>query len=252
MLGFFKAFAGTKGKEVAQQFTQALVAMDPKAASAAQLQVMEHDLDTAGALLVQTRQDHQREVTDYETAQRRFQEGLAGAEVLKRKVADATTDESRKQFQDALARLLGHLEEQKADLDREKDDVEQAAALLHEVDSAYREKAEHLASAKRDLERAQRDMSRSEIEASRARDRAEASAKIAGLRDNEPGSLTTAIDAMRGRAAANRAVAAAATEKASVLKKGANGDDVIAAAIAEGQPVPTTKSTEDRLAALKQ
>jgi hypothetical protein len=264
MLGFLKAFAGVKGQAVAKQVTEALVTMDPKAASEAQLKVMEADLDEVGILLQHTRADHQREVTEYEAANRRFQEGLAGAEVLKRKIAEAESPgflpkkdlagalQGAQQFRDALDRLLQHLEDQKAALDREKADVDQAAALLHEVEQAFHDKANQLGNAKADLERAQRDMSRSEIEAQRAKARSEQVAKVAGLRDGETNSLSTAIDAMKNRAAQNRMAAQAATDKATVLKAGPAGDAVIDAAIAEGRPPTTTKSTEDRLAALKQ
>lgn len=254
MLGFMKAFAGTKGREMAKQLTESLVAMDPKAASSAQLKVMEADLDRAGQLLNSARQDHQRATAEYETDSRRFHEGLGGAEVLKRKIAAANDLSTVKPLQDALDRLLANLEEQKGHLDIERVDVEHAVTMLADVEAAYSEKAAQLAHSKSELERATRDMGRANAEAARAHERAESAAQVAGLRGDDTSGLTTAIDALKNRAAAKRAEAQVATDKAAVLKATASplGDAVIAAAIAEGNPGTAPKSAADRLAALQQ
>lgn len=250
MGGFLKSFIGVQGKALAQHITESLVTLDPKAASAAQLEVMEKDLNAAGNLLMQTRADHTREVVEAQAAQRRFDESLAAAENLKGKIKLAATPELAKPFQDALGRLVDHLETQKGDLDREKADVEQAAALLTEVEAAYKEKADALLHAKQDLERAQREMGRSEIERQRADQRAEAVAKVNGLRGTDTTGLTTAIDAMKNRAAANRQAAGAATEKAKVLTTGTADDAIIAQAMKDSKPSVAGKTAEERLAAL--
>lgn len=251
--GFFRAFAGVKGKEVARQVTDALVNLDPKAASAAQLAEMERDLDEAGALLMQTRSEYAHEHQDFAAAQVRFNANVAAAEVLQGKIKAATDNDTAASLQRSLDGLVARLETDQAELAQEKAEVDSAHDLLAEVEAAYTEKADQILRAKKDLESAQRDVARSGVERDRASRRADAAAKVAGLRDQEGNSLTTAIDAMRARAATNRQAAGAAVEKAQALGKGASPevDANVAAALREAKP-EEARSTADRLAALRQ
>lgn len=253
---FFKSLIGVKGEQVGRQMVDAIVALDPKSASAAQLRVMEQDLDKAGVLLSRLRADFEREKREAVEARENYARRLAAAEHLNRQYANASDAAQKSSLEQSLTNLVAQLETLKGEVDIEQREADEAEELVAEAEAAYREKAKALTEAKAQLERASRDMERAKIQQSRETDRANKAAEVAGLRAGQGSALTVAVDAMKRQADEARSKAEAARMKASVLTSAnerntsSMGDANIAAALAavgnSSQPI----NLSDRLAAL--
>ncbi len=255
MFSFMKSFVGVKGQQLGQDIVKAIVEMDPESASQAQLDQMEKDLDKAGAVIQKLRTDYDRELREYQDAKKRYDQLLAAAELLQRKLDNpATADKAG--IEASLSKLLGQLEQLQPEVEAEQKDVDEVQAMLDQAQAAYREKAEALTQAKQNLERAKRDMQRAVQDQERAAEKAQRAAEVAGLRDTKVSGLTVATDAMQRRADEARAKAEAAKLKADTLTTltKPNSDDAnIAAALKEvqGGGAPGGSSLAERLAKLK-
>lgn len=259
MMQFFRTLLGVKGEQVGRQVVDALVELDPKSASIAQLRVMEADLDKAGKLLANLRVELQRERKEAVEARENYGRRLAAAEHLNNQLASAATDDvKRASLESSLANLLTQLEQLEEEVLIEEREADEAEALVAEAEAAYREKAKALSEAKTALAKAERDMERAKIEESREKERANRAAQIAGLRGEGDGSkLTVAVDAMQRRAQQARVNAEAARMKAQALTDLSSrnsdnlGDANIEAALkaVSGGPA-STLSVHERLARL--
>lgn len=253
MFAFLKALGSNHGKKIVRDVTDQIIAMDPATASAAQLEVMEQDLDKAGREIGKLRVDAQRERREADEAKANFNRLLAAAENLNAQL-QAETDETRKASLNAsLATLVGKLEEAKSSVETECNEADEAEALLAEAELIYKEKGEALMGAKKALTQAAGDLKRAKIQEERAEQMAESRARVAGLRSNEVGGLNGAVDAMKRQAEEARANAEAARMKVKVLvpQNVADEDPNIKAALAATGVSAMLGSPSDRLAALK-
>ena len=140
------------------------------------------------------------------------------------------------------------------DIDREKQDAEDARSFLESLEEAYDQAGRKLKTAREELTRAQRDMGRAVQQREMAEQRAEAARQAAGLSGTTIG-LRDALKAMQDSAARDLAAAEAAAAKAKLLQptRPEKDDPHIAAAMARVSgrgPVPASLS--DRLQALRQ
>ena len=253
MFSFMKSFATVKGQQLGQDIVKAIVELDPEGASKAQIDQMARDLDAAGGTIQRLRADLDRETREADEITARYEQMLAAAEVLQRKL-DAPDVADRAGIEASLAKLVGQLEALEPDVAAEKRDVDQVKALMSEAEAAYRAKAEALVGARQSLERAKRDMQRAVQEQERAVEKAQRAAEVAGLREGGVSGLTVATDAMNRRADEARARAGAAKLKAETLASLSRpdaGDPHIEAALKEAQGGGAGGSIADRLARLK-
>lgn len=252
MFAFLKALGTNHGKKMVRDVTDHIIAMDPATASAAQLEVMERDLDNAGREIGKLRVDAQRERREAVDAEANFNRLLAAAENLQNQL-NSEADETRKASLNAsLGTLVTKLEEAKASVDTECGEADEAEALLAEAEQIYKEKGEALMGAKKALAQAAGDLKRANIQAERAEQMAESRARVAGLRSNEVGGLNGAVDAMKRQADEARGKAEAARMKVKVLvpQNVADEDPNIKAALAATGVSAMLGSPSDRLAAL--
>lgn len=250
---FLAAFAGEKGKELADGMTKALVNLDPDAASEADLRVMEQDLDAAGKMLQKLRSELTQEQEAFDRINTQYTRMMGAAEVLQKQIDDPANIEKKASLEVSLNSLLVKIESMVTELDADKHDVSATQSLLAETETAYKEKADALVHARQNLDRAKHDLQHASLEESRAKQRANTAAEVAGLRQSGNGGLNTALDAMRRSANEARDRAAAAELKANTLKSVTNNseeDPNITAALGEASGV-STQSLTDRLAALK-
>lgn len=258
MMQFFRTLLGVKGERVGQQVVDALVELDPKSASVAQLRVMEADLDKAGQLLTRLRADFQRERKEAVEARQNYERRLAAAEHMSRQLEAQTDPAQKASLETSLSNLLTQLESLAEEVAVEEREADEAEALVAEAEAAYREKAKALTEAKSALTKAERDMQRAKIQEERERERANKAAEVAGLRQGSTSKLNVAVDAMTRRAEQARVNAEAARMKAQALTDMSNrtkdhmGDANIEAAlkaVGSGGGTPAL-GLQDRLARL--
>ena len=256
LLSFTKCFIGAGGEQAATALTTAMVKMSPEAATAAELDKMEQDLDAAGQLVSQL----QRELTDerhaYDAINARYTQMMGAAENLQHQIDAASF--LKDPLQASLATLVAQIEEMVPELDQDKKDIDATQALLTEAEVAYQAKATALRDAKAKLIRAKNDMAHAAVEEQRAAWRAETARAVAGLSSGSgsgSGSgINVAVDAMTQTAQATRDRAAVLDMKAKALSgaKAAEEDPNIAAAMAAAAGTVANATVADRLAALQQ
>ena len=253
MFGFFTGLTKAHAKKTLRQVNDAIVAYDPTTASAAQLELMEADLDKVGKELAKFRAEAIREKQEEDAVRARFDRMRSAGDVLLAKYNAEENPAKKTELENSLNGLLTTLEEVQSELNQEAQEAVEAAALVTETETIYQEKAEALREAKKNLTKAARDLERAKVQEQRAEAAAERAAQIAGLRDNEVGGLNAALTAMQRQAADARGAAEAKRLKAQVLTKADHGsleDPNVIAALASVSNAPSALPFAERLKAL--
>ncbi len=254
MLSFIRNLAGVKTDQAAQGALEALVRWDPQAATEAELRTMEQHLDELGMQVAQARASYDRERREAEAIQQLSQQRMAAAEQLERQVAGEADPGRKAAVEKSLATLVGMLEQMAPEVDRERQDAEDAQEFLETLERTYAEAGQKLRAARSELDRAQRDMGRASQQRDMAQRRADAARQASGLSRSTSG-LSVALQAMQESAARDLAAAEAANTKAKLLQptRPEQEDANIAAAMATvSGTVPAPTALSDRLAALRQ
>lgn len=254
MYSFIRNLVGVKTDQAVNSAVEAIVRWDPKSATEAELRTMEQHLDVLGRQVAEARMAFDKEKREADTIQTLSQQRMAAAEAIQHK-ADTETDQSKKtQLAGSLSTLVTMLEDMASEVQREKQDADDAGEFLHSLEDTYQQAGQKLKSARDELNRAQRDMGRADQQREMAERRAEAARQAAGLSGATSG-LSVALKAMQDNASRNLATAEAANAKAKLLAptRPEQDDPNIAMAMAQVQgKLPAPINLNDRLAALRQ
>jgi phage shock protein A len=253
MFAFIRNLLGVKTDQAVNGAIQAIVRWDPQSATEAELRTMEQYLDDLGRQVAQARMSFDKEKREADAIQLLSQQRMAAAEQLNRQMEGEADPGRKAALERSLGTLLGLLEQMAPDIDREKQDAEDARSFLESLEEAYNQAGRKLKTARDELMRAQRDMGRAAQRREMAEQRAEAARQAAGMSGAASG-LSVALKAMQDSAARDLAAAEAAAAKAKLLQptQPEKEDPNIAAAMARvsgAGPVPTSLS--DRLQALR-
>jgi uncharacterized phage infection (PIP) family protein YhgE len=253
-MGIFSKFAAVKAEGGVRHIVQWLAAADPKGMSEAEMRVMEGKLDEIGREVVTARNTANKERVEHETIVKLRTTRIGAAEVIKNQIAalpEGSTDRAGKEA--SLDNLLDLIEAMQDEVEREAQEAKDAQQDLADIESAHAEAVQRFKTARSDLQKAQRGMSTAKRDRARAEQSANTAAIAAGVRQSTS-NLTSALDAMRNIAQADKDAAEAARLKAKSLRpdQPEKDDPNIAAAMAaaSGQK-PAPKSAAERLAALK-
>lgn len=234
-----------------EKFTQAVVAFDPETASEAQISLMEEQLDELGRRVAQAEQAVRKDHEETKALLTQYDRYMSAAERLETQLPEAD-DNQRQSLETSLGKLVIELENLQPEIDREKQEDEEAEAFATELREAYDHAAEKLKQAKTQLQQAQRRMEKARLQKQRAEERAQSVRETAGL-TSSIGGLQTALGAMEKETEQAEASTRVAELKIDKFGKKEIADDPnIAAALkaAEGKALPET-SVKDRLAALR-
>jgi chromosome segregation ATPase len=255
VMEFIKSFVGIKGKEAVQAVVTGLASVDPAAASKADMEVMEKDLDATGRHVAQLRADLAREKKEYDAVAGDYDRMYAAAEHLGAQMQGEADAGRKGELEKSLTTLVTRLSELKPRLDQEKQDVDDVQGLLTEAEALYKAKSQAMVEAKRNLQGAVRDMERAHIQKQQAEKRAEQAAQLAGLREGVSTSkLNTALNAFNQKAEQARKEAEMLRMKADALKPVDTVKDdpnITAALAAAGKPALPAGNAAAMLAALK-
>ena len=254
MYSFIRNLVGVKTDQAVNGAVEAIVRWDPQSATEAELRTMEQHLDVLGRQVAEARMAFDKEKREADAIQTLSQQRMAAAEAIQHK-SDTETDPSKKtQLAGSLSTLVTMLESMASDVQREKQDADDAGEFLHSLEGTYQQAGQKLKSARDELNRAQRDMGRADQQREMAERRAEAARQAAGLSGATSG-LSVALKAMQDNASRNLATAEAANAKAKLLAptRPEQDDPNIAMAMAQVQgKLPAPTNLNDRLAALRQ
>ncbi len=255
MASFFSHFVRNQGKQALAAITTELVKFNPDAAIKADIDKMVADLDAAGRVIAEMRTTLSREQKEHAAARERYNAMVAGAEHIKKQIADpGLTGDRRTELESSLGRLLDRLDQEATVVDRERKDVDDLQAQITDAETLYQQKATGLREARHNAERARNDMRHAGMQEERSRQRAEQAEVIAGLKDSPTSQIATATNLMQKAAEDARTRAEAHDMKANALRSSddASEDPNVAAAMeaARNEAVPA-RSLDDRLSALR-
>jgi DNA repair exonuclease SbcCD ATPase subunit len=254
MYSFIRNLVGVKTDQAVNGAVEAIVKWDPKSATEAELRTMEQHLDVLGRQVAEARMAFDREKREADAIDTLSHQRMAAAEQLQHRMDTEADAAQKSQLERSLATLVSMLEGMAPDVQREKQDADDAADFLHSLENIYQQAGMKLKSARDDLNRAQRDMGRADQQREMAESRAEAARQAAGLSGATSG-LSVALKAMQDNAAHNLASAEAANAKAKMLapSQPEKEDPNIALAMAQVRgTLPAPTNLNDRLAALRQ
>ena len=126
MISFFQNLIGVKADQAVNSAIQSIVAFDPKSATEAELRGMEQNLDQIGRQVAEARQTYDKERREADAIQTLSQQRMAAAEQLQDRMTTETDPSRKAELERSLATLVGMLESMSSDLDREKQDAEDA------------------------------------------------------------------------------------------------------------------------------
>ncbi len=252
-LAFIKNLLGVRKDNLVTNAIEAIVRMDPKAATEAELRTMEENLDRIGRAVADAQIAFDKEKREAEAIVAMFNQRLAAAELLQTKILGEDNATTKAGLQKSLEDLLGLIEGMHDEVAREKQDAADAEQFLNELQTSYSEAAGRIRTARADLERAERDMARADRQLGAAKGREQHARELAGLATASNG-IDLALNAMKNAATEATNAAAVADTKARLLTPTApeKTDANIAAAMAAAAGTPAAlASSADRLAALK-
>ena len=223
MLSFIRNLVGVKTDRAVNGAIEAIVRWDPQSATEAELRTMEQHLDELGRQVAQARMSFDKEKREADAIQALSHQRMAAAEQLNRQVEGESDPGRKAELERSLGTLLGLLEQMAPDIEREKQDAEDAKSFLESLEETYQQAGRKLKSARDELNRAQRDMGRAAQQREMADRRAEAARQAAGLSGATSG-LSVALKAMQDSAARDLAAAEAAAAKAKLLQPTTAGE----------------------------
>lgn len=250
VFGFFGALAKGHGKKAIQQVTDAVVALDPKTASEAQLVAMEEDLRATASKLAQFRSMAAKEQKDVVEVKERRARMLTAGEKLYGQYNAETDPTKRASLEQSLVGLRQTIMDLDNEVVREEQEANDAIALVQQAEEAVNRKGAAINEAKTLLKRAINELDRAKLQEQSAKERAEYQREIAGLAGSNPGGLNGALSSLTKQAEQARISAEAhniVTDQITVIEPGTTEDPNVLAALAA---LEGPKADNNELAAL--
>ncbi|MDJ0950898.1 MAG: hypothetical protein QNJ94_18460 [Alphaproteobacteria bacterium] len=249
---FLKHYGINKATDALEEFTAAVVAFDPQAASAAQISMMEAELGKLGTRLAEAEAEVRREHQETIDLKESYQQHLQAAQILEQNLAQMDDGAAKAETEASLAKLIDKLEHLKPEIEREEREDREVEAWRAELRSSFEQLAGKVRSARAELSSARRRMDMAQLQKERALESQRRTMDTAGLASTV-GSLSVALDSMNRETAKVRAETEALKLKAEVLQVDRlDSDPNIAAALAEarGKQALGRGSLSERLATL--
>ena len=249
MMRFLGFMGKAKVKDLAQDFTKAVVSFDPKAATEAQIEMMVDRLEQLGRRVAEAETEVKREHKETEALESQYARHMKAAEIIQARMQNEP--DKAQALEKSLTALVVKLEELAPEIEREKSEDAEAEAFASEIRQSYDDLAAKVKTARTDLVDAQRRMERAKLREQHNREREQRAKEAAGL-TNSVDSLNIALSAMNKKAEEADLEADAASKRVVLFGGIAEKEDpAIAAALAEAAGETKTGSVMDRLAALK-
>jgi len=253
MLGnFFKNYGKQKIMDAGEGAMNLIVKMDAEGATEAsilQLNEYVNDLITQAA---EARQEYNKEKAEYDHIQELFDKRMQAAENLQNMIASEEDDTRKQELEGKLADLLDKLESMSPDIEKEKEDAEQAKVILDDLEEMAKEASIELKTARQRASEAKRNMQKALLDEKRAKKNQERAEVAAGLK-RKIGGMGSALDTMEKMADDSKKKTMAAKMKTDLLKPIPNIDDDpdIKLAMGESSNSNEGSSISDRLKNLR-
>lgn len=245
---FSSIFGRKKLEKAGQAINDGLAAWDPETASEVDIEMMIGKFEDITARVGKAKAVYLKEKAEADAAQSEYDRLLRTAEKIK-SALDAEPDNSELQL--ALEEVVSTLEVNAVELQREKDEANEAEEVFHELEQLAEAYASKVKTAKASLAKARSNMEKARLREERAKDREKQAKELAGLKANTD-DLGSALSAFE-RNAQKANVAAEASELRSKLLKPTQSKSasIIEQFSSDGPEPGNSVSLADRLAKLK-
>lgn len=251
MFGLFKSYVKNTAAGAGSSMVSLLAKLDPEGMSEAQIDEMDNALTEVTRQKVRAEADWKREQQEADVIKVNYDRRMSAAERIQKKMDEATSENDKIKFAEALGQLLDEIEKMSTDVDREVEEAKQAEAYFRELEDVVKTASEKLKTARKTLKDAQHRIERAEIAAKRAKEQEDQAKVLAGIKQGLD-SGNAALDAMSKRAEKLEEDARVAKEKANMLSPtSSTSNSIIEDALKDTEKPVSTESLSDRLARLK-
>jgi chromosome segregation ATPase len=162
MLGkFIRNYGKGKFASGVQALQDAIVAWDPEGSTEAAIAEIEENFDEVNREFSKAKQDWQREQAEADEIVALHTKRVQAAELLQQQ---SESDPSNEQISAGLVQLLDVLEGMQDDIDREKQEAEDAKEVMDELEATVKMYGEKLKTARSDMQRAQKTMQKAQAQ----------------------------------------------------------------------------------------
>jgi hypothetical protein len=254
-MSFITNFFKNKAGNAVQALNEFLVKLDPATAKQADLDTLNDLLVKASLEMVTEEKNWIREQKEADSIVALYRQRKSAAEIIQNNLDTMTAEDPRRAATEAsLDNQLKVLKDMLPDVQREKQEAEDAKVYYEDIKAFVEETAATLKDAKQRLDAAEKKMKQSERDVARAEERTNRTEMLTGIK-KQRSNLAVALTAMEEIADKNDTKAKAANARTTLLMpaKAPEEDPIIAAAMAQaaGAPAPAA-SAKDRLAELPQ
>ncbi len=248
-MSFFSSYGKQKVKDAGDMLISALVSFDPAGATEAEINEMSEKLVEVSEKAAKARQAMVKEKQEADQIVVLYNQRISAAEILKKRL-DETQDPAQKQaIEKSLTTLLNTVEGMGSDVEREKQEAQDAEEFFKYLEQVTTESADKLKKARGEYSDAVRKMEKARVQEEMAREKEEAAKIASGVSGTN---FTTALGAIHKITDEADARADAAKKRSELLKPVTVEEDKnIAAALDEAKGVVKPTNLADRLAALK-
>ena len=249
VLRFLKQYGMSKASDVLEEFTGAVVAFDPDAASRAQIEMMEAELRKLGRRLTEAEAEVRREHQETAALRQSYDTYLHAAHEIEAKLAETPHPD----IEASLAKIVAKLEALKPEIEREEQEDREVEAWRVELRRSFEDLGHKLKRAQGELRSARRQMDTARLQKQRAEERDRRNQAAAGMTGSIT-ALSVALDAMNRQTVQLRAETETLQLKSGLLQtESLEHDPHIAAALGNvrRQGEGKGQNLSERLAALQ-
>lgn len=250
MINLFKNYGTEKVKKIDDAILMTMAKWDPKGMSEAEIKTKEQELEQISIEAINARNEFVREKQEYEIIKKNFSLLMAASERIQARIVTETNPAVKSSLEESLTKAIQELEKMSPELDREKQEAEDAEHYLNEVSDAMKNMAAKLKTSRAEFQTAIRDMKNAAISEQRARDKEAMEKRLAGI--TETGSSGSALAAMKKAASEAKNRAEAAKSRLELLRPTEiKKDQNILDALNEVNPAQPSRTIAERLEILK-
>jgi DNA repair exonuclease SbcCD ATPase subunit len=246
-LNFFKHFVGVKAGQADEALVNFAANIDPEAVSEVAVKQMEEKHAEYVKQLAAAQTDFKREKQDYLDIKVVYDKKMNGAE---RAQADLDKDPNNTEAAAALSELLDSIEKMMPKLEKEEREYKDAERLMHELDTASNEVAQELLQLREILNQSKADLKTAQVDAERQKQNLEKAKVLAGLKTSGD-KFDAAKNALQKRVEQTQQAANESRIAAEQLRKPVVTVSAAASKYLDDAPAASTETLQERMARLK-
>jgi chromosome segregation ATPase len=248
---FFGFYGKNKVKNLAENVTSKIVAIDPEGATEAQLNMMLEKLSEISRKVAQYQRAYEKEKQETQEMEDRLDRAISALQILEQDLETAPVSQ-KMDIERAMDRLLDEVDKLEAEVEREKNEDKEAKEMLDTFQIAEKNLADKILQAKENLKKLTNEIEKAKVKRELAEEKLEAKKEVAGFNDSLD-SLDIASNYMQKELENLQNEEQALKSQAELLQQNdsIDSDDIITKALQRAEGTNNTSRSE-RLRKLKE